>query len=82
MPHGCTLQAPTLEEPDPVGKYSCQLCPFTTLPSGEAGDTQLGMIGAKNTVYLRAVVTEEQGWECELEDEAARRRTDIKVTRC
>lgn len=55
----------TLVEPDPVGKYSCQLCPFTTLPGGEAGDTQLRMIGAKNTVYLRAVVTEERGWVCE-----------------
>lgn len=72
----------TLVEPDPIEKYSRQLCPFTTLPGGKAGDTHLRMIGAKNTVYLRAVATEEQGWECELEDEAAQKRTDIKVTWC
>lgn len=56
----------TLVEPDPIGKYSRQLCPFTTLPGGEAGDTHLRMIDAKNTVYLRAVATEEQGCGCAL----------------
>lgn len=79
---GTYLLLLTLEEPDPVGKYSCQLCPFIPLRGGEArGHTSwndlcrehcppqsCGHRGTRLGVWV-------SGW-------GSMRRTDIKVTWC
>lgn len=80
---GTCLLLLALEESDPVGKYDCQLCHFTSLHGGEAawGHTMWNDL-CPNHSPPQSCGHRGTGCVCEFADEEAGERIDTKVTWC